>query len=356
MRFAFGLFLRLPSWLFVLLAGLAYVLSLQLSWMISTAEADLSEMARSDPPEMTVYEPGETLENEIAVRLTVDFDNSYRFFYESEGPEDYIEYFMFLESGRGSERTKEFGAVIVFESDEAEVVTAWLDGITLEEGESTSLIELRGFADSSDYLDIEADEALSYFGATKSENFVYIRPFIEGREVYYAAELSTLSLYKNGLPLVTWAAIALCLLVAVIKMTVARFFGQSERSGKSPSKLATASAAYGATSNLMGDDDDEDDADDLLGDFGTAFSVFKLASGFLRKRKQPVSVAAVAAPEPVEPEPSIAKSFKQPTLDEVPIYTPPQATFLPDDEYDALIEAADARAKALSASKNEGFA
>lgn len=361
MNLIFRIFMALPAWLFVGLGGVAYLASMQLAGLLDDADARLVELANAEPPAIVDYRAGQNLDGEVALRVRLDFENSQKFYYEGEGWENYVEQFIFLEADSPAGQSAQFEAVVLFETEDEAAVEAWMDGITLEQTETTRLVELRGFADTSDLLDIEAADALSYFDASASDNFVYIRPFIDGRADYFNAEIATVQLYKEGLPLLTWAAIAVLLLIALIKMMIGRVYKGSDAASKGPSKLAVASASYGVANSLLGEDDGSDDDD--LGELGLGVSIAKTVFGFLWKRRQN-KAAPVAAGQPgvqhdAIPAPKAvtdAQRYKLPSADEMPVYTPPREEFLPAAQYDALVEAADAHAKVLAERNRQALA
>lgn len=343
MKLIFGLLLRLPGWFFVVLAGLVYVASLQVAPILNDMIQELETQAALEPPAIVDYAGDTALsEGEVALRTTIDFDKSYYFYYETDGPEDFVEYFYFLGD---AEETGQFNAVVIFEYYEESVAKAWLESITLSQTDSTNLAELRGFASRSDILDLEAKEGMAYYNAQPSADFVYIRPFVDGRDAYFQGELAMLGMYKEMLPFATWGAIALCLFIGLLKTIAGRIFTGREPA-KGPNKLAVAGTTYGAANALLGDDDEDDG---VLGELGAGLSVLKLASGVMKK-KQPAQAAPTltVAQDAVDPAYEATKKFKLPSADEMEIYTPPQEAFLPEDEYDALVEAADRHAKALA--------
>ena len=86
------------------------------------------------------------------------------------------------ESDDAGNAEKTFEGVVLFESYERAEVDAWFERITLEETETTSFVELRGFAKSTDLLNLETDDAMYNLNARPTADFVYIRPFLGGRE------------------------------------------------------------------------------------------------------------------------------------------------------------------------------
>jgi len=330
MSWIFGLVLRLPAWFILVLAGAVLYFGTQIVDVLEADNRKVEAAARLPAPDMRDYLPGDPIETgEIALRAKIFDDAIYRFSYHSDGPEDFVEYFLFLESPDATATDREFSAVVIFESDNVARINAWWDKVLVDPDNDMDLAALRGYASQSDVLAYETSDALYYLGGTRGENFVYIRAFVDGREAFYRHNMMDVDLIRYGV----WLGVAVLMLWAIVRQFWGnRIMQASPKVSGAKTAFGVASAAAGLVS--LGDDEDVDEAEEDEEDdsnSGMVFAIGKILFGFLWKRHKKAKATEQAQLE--QPEPPVGEPIATPAVEtQKSIYSPHRQLYSEDGE------------------------
>ena len=325
MTWIFSIILRLPAWFILILAGGVFYGGTQVINLLDVDNRALEAAARLEPAQLVDFDPEAIIPpGEVALRTKVFDDASYHFFYQDDGTEDYVEYFFFMEAPEATATDRVFSGVLVFESNNRAKVEAWWKSVLINPENDNDLAAIQGYAAEADVLSYEASEALYALGGTASENFMFIRPFLEGRDAFYAQKILPLDMIRYGL----WLLVGVLVAWAVIRHTIGRRAKAAAAVvASNPAKAALG--VGGAAVGLMGfgDEDDEDfeEDDEEGGEYGLALSIGKVLFGFLWKRRAAKKVAQEQEVEQdVEPEvtaaPALAQQAYQPMRSEQVMY------------------------------------
>ena len=308
--------LWLPAWFVLILAGGVFYAGTLFINLVDKENQELIAAAQLEPAQLVDFDPAATVSpGEVALRAKVFDDAAYRFYYGDDGDEDYVEYFWFMEAPDSTTTDREFSGVLVFDSESRAQVEAWWDSVLIDPENDNDLAAIRGFASESDMLFNEASEALYSLGGTATENFVFVRPFLDGRDAYYQGQMMPLEMIRYGL----WLVVAVMLSWAVIRHVfgkrakAAAATAVASSSTKTVSNVATA--GVGVASLIY--DDDEDDEEE--GDFGLALTIGKMLFGFLWKRRAAKKTAQEAEQVAVD-APAIVNNAPQPMRTEQVMY------------------------------------
>lgn len=326
------LVLRLPALIFVALACAVYGLGGELTSMLKLHNEEIVQAASKPPPEMVDFSGDTRLpEGEVALRAKVDPEIVDFYFYEQKGVTTDYEYFYYLRGLDDDGASQTLPATIIFELQDLDLLEAWFERVAVDGDAEDQIVELRGIASSTDWLSSEASAILQAHGAQPSEQFIYIRPFLKGRDAFFEEQVIDL----NQIEYVKWAVTAGLLLCAIWRIFSGRNSKKAAAEPVAPNAkqaVATATAVVG----VVGDEEEEvDDVDEsqAAGSFGVAFGIAKILWRlFGRKKVQEQPETPVLTDPSSQPVPAEATNLQSAfDRNETPIYSPPREEYLPED-------------------------
>lgn len=326
--------LGLPAWIFLVLAGVGFYFGTKFIDDLDAQNRVLAIEAQLSPPEVVDFDSAKNVpKGEVAFRTRVFDDASYRFWYEAKGKEDHVEYYYFMEEPGATTTDRRFSAVLIFESSQAARVNEWWESVLEDPQNDYDLAIVRGYAQSSHYLERDAEEALYWLGGVKNENFVYIQPFLDGREAFYEnAKVNTTQL-RYGL----WFLVGLVVALAIAQFLHGKPFKSTDgavQDAKPKNVVANPAASLSEADSEV--DEEVSEEIDSVGAVMSTGTVLSKVFGKQEDRNPPTQVHSPvpkpAAPAPVEPlnpaeDPVALRKARTPGTKEQAIYSPPRQLY-----------------------------
>lgn len=347
MKFILGLAVRLPAWCFLILTVLVYVGGTMFLGTIQQSNQAFKQASADLPAERTDFttkspQPA----GEVFLRTQIDPEIWNYFYYETDSAETLYELFHYLRPLDWDGTSTALSAVLIFETYDLDQVKAWLDASKVDKGDGTQIFEIRGYAESSDLLDLEAKEILRDHGTVATDDVVYIRAFLEGRDTYYEANIVTRGIEEQLIQFGIWVAMAVPILWLLIRPIFRIFFPIAGAKG-STSKIKTAATVTSSAAALVGFCDDDDDTEDDSSEFGIALAVgkiiFRIFGGGRKRDKAQEAALSEAYASDIRQTEVVPKRYIN-KIEDMPVYEIKREEFLPDDEVDEIYRKAAAAA------------
>lgn len=237
------LLLALPWWVFFLFAGASFYFGEDVHDFVVQDEADRAAALAAAPPRPVDLEAF-SLERDVAlareVQVTGWIDTEHNYILESRSGGHIVEEYVYMLFGtdEGPE-AREVRAVIILHEDDIDTFFDNIDSFIIGEmpfGDDDPIFQFNGRAMEFVPGGHEASDAILSEGLTKSDDFFYLVPFLEGREA---------GLHRTGLSaeeyklLFRFAGVAFLILAAAKKL----LRGRQQKAKETPDPME-ATRAY----------------------------------------------------------------------------------------------------------------
>ncbi|MDJ0826748.1 MAG: hypothetical protein QNJ16_14705 [Rhodobacter sp.] len=189
---SFQLLLRLPFWAYLILAVGALFLGEELRKQAEAYEAE-KKIARAQgapaPVDLTEFQPDEHVgaADEVHVTGWVDVDYNYHLVKRRKGL-DTERYALMLFGAGDADGSREVRAAIVLTETDRDTFVDGLPPKIVDYTETGPILKLNGQMKTSVTLDDMFYDALREQGLKRADNFIFIEPYLEGREAALASD------------------------------------------------------------------------------------------------------------------------------------------------------------------------
>lgn len=216
------LFFMLPWWAYIpMSAGVFWASERVYEKALETeaARASALETAMPEPVDLAVFDPARDIHvgDEVHVQGRIDHERDYELVEYTKGVPTTTRYLYMIFGANDPEGAREVRAALMLDKGEEErfvdtMANEWTVGLS----DVGWVYDFNGFASRTATLDDMAEDAIAEQGLTMAEDFVYVAPFFDGREV---------ALAPHGVPgrtrQIGWIAAAVVVLIGVAKRVMA---------------------------------------------------------------------------------------------------------------------------------------
>ncbi|HBZ45701.1 MAG TPA: hypothetical protein DEO85_16995 [Maritimibacter sp.] len=187
------LLLSLPWWAYVPMAGgVGYLGHVVHEGALETETTRAKALASGPPPvvDLSIFDPDADigLANEVNVTGWIDPDHNYTLVKRTNGVKTSERYLYMMFGTQDGADAREVKAAIVFDAHEKERFLAQVDDHAIGLHENTYLFNFNGYAKRNNSLSAMVTDAIADEGLTKAEGFVYLTPFLAGRDAALAPQ------------------------------------------------------------------------------------------------------------------------------------------------------------------------